>query len=113
MPILEAMACGAPVVTSNNSSMAEIAKDAAILIDPRNENQLVKALEMVIDLKLEDYQKMVNASLNRARKYTWVKTARETLQIYKELLPKADKSLRSKDNEEKPDSKSSQIRQLK
>ena len=113
LPILEAMACGAPVVTSNNSSMAEIAKDAAILIDPRNENQLVKALEMVIDLKLEDYQKMVNASLNRARKYTWVKTARETLQIYKELLPKADKSLRSKDNEEKPDSKSSQIRQLK
>ena len=57
LPILEAMACGAPVVTSNNSSMAEIAKDVAILVDPRSETQLEKAIKMVMNLNLDDYQK--------------------------------------------------------
>src|SRR4030043_2326280 len=82
LPVLEAMACGAPIVTSNNSSLAEIAKDAAILIDPRSENQLVRSIEMVINLNLENYQKMVRASLERARKYTWKKCAQETLKVY-------------------------------
>ena len=90
LPILEAMACGVPTITSNNSSMAEIAKDAAILIDPRSDSQLTKAIEMVLDLKLEDYQKMVNASLNRARQYSWAKTAKQTLQIYKDLVKLAE-----------------------
>lgn len=84
LPILEAMACGVPVVTSNNSSMAEIAKDVAILVDPRSETQLEKAIKMVINLKLDDYQKMVRASLNCARRFTWTRTAKETLKIYKE-----------------------------
>lgn len=85
LPILEAMACGAPVVTSNNSSMAEIARDAAILVDPRSEPQLTRAIEMVLDLNLENYQKMVRASLDRARKYTWAKTARQTLDVYEKV----------------------------
>lgn len=85
LPILEAMACGAPVITSNNSSMAEIAKDAAILIDPRSDGQITKAINLVLNLNLENYQKMVRASLDRARKYTWTKTARETLKVYEEV----------------------------
>ncbi|MCR4324902.1 MAG: glycosyltransferase family 4 protein [Candidatus Curtissbacteria bacterium] len=85
LPILEAMACGAPVVTSNNSSMAEIAKDAAILVDPRSEGQLTRAIQMVINLNMDNYQKMVRASLGRARRYSWTKTAKETLAIYEEL----------------------------
>lgn len=85
LPILEAMACGAPVVTSNNSSMAEIAKDAAILIDPRSHTQLTRAIEMVLDLNMENYQKMVTASIKRAGEYTWKKTAHETLDAYKQL----------------------------
>lgn len=85
LPILEAMACGAPVVTSNNSSMAEIAKDAAILIDPRSHTQLVRAIEMVLDLNMENYQKMVAASIKRAGEYTWEKTARETLDAYQKF----------------------------
>lgn len=91
LPVLEAMACGAPVVTSNNSSMAEIAKDTAILVDPRNDGQLKKALEFVLDLKLDDYQKIVNASLTRARKFSWTKTARETLALYRQLHRSNDK----------------------
>lgn len=85
LPILEAMACGAPVVTSNNSSMAEIAKDAAILVDPRSDGQIKKAIEMILDLNMENYQKMVRASLDRARRYTWAKTAKETLKAYQEV----------------------------
>ncbi|MBI3282461.1 glycosyltransferase family 4 protein [Candidatus Curtissbacteria bacterium] len=85
LPILEAMACGVPVVTSNNSSMAEIAKDAAILVDPRSDGQIKKAIDLVLDLNLENYQKMVRASLDRARKYTWTKTAKETLRAYEEV----------------------------
>jgi len=90
LPILEAMACGVPVITSNNSSMAEIAKDAAILIDPRNESQMKKAIEMVLSLNLENYQKMVRASMDRAREYTWQKTARQTLDAYEELFSSKD-----------------------
>ena len=90
LPILEAMACGAPVITSNNSSMVEIAKEAAILIDPRSEGQLTKAIDMVLDLNLDNYQKMVKASLERARQYSWAKTARETLKVYEEVAGTSD-----------------------
>lgn len=85
LPVLEAMACGAPVITSNNSSMAEVARDAAILVDPRSTSQLTRAIEMVIDLNMENYQKMAKASLERSRSYSWTKTARETLNIYNSL----------------------------
>ncbi len=86
LPILEAMACGSPVITSNSSSMAEIAKDAAILVDPRSESQLTRAIEMVINLNLENYQKMVRASIERSKKYSWTKTARQTLEAYEEVV---------------------------
>ncbi len=85
LPVLEAMACGAPVVTSNNSAMAEIAENSAILVNPRSDGQIRKAIELVLDLDPENYQKMVRASLDKARQYTWAKTAKETLNIYEEL----------------------------
>lgn len=84
-PVLEAMACGAPTVTSNSSSMSEIAKEAAILVDPRSEAQIIKAINIVLDLEAEDYQSMVRASLTRARQYSWSKAAHETLKVYEEL----------------------------
>lgn len=90
LPILEAMAAGTPVIASNNSSMAEIAKDAAILVDPRSENQLTKAIELVLGLNLENYQKMVRASMERAREYSWSKTAKETLKSYEEVFKTSD-----------------------
>lgn len=86
LPILEAMACGAPVVTSNNSAMSEIAKEAAILVDPRSDGQIKRAIELVLNLNLENYQKMVRASLERARQYSWTKTAKETLKSYEDLV---------------------------
>lgn len=85
LPVLEAMACGTPVITSNNSSMAEIAKDVAILVDPRNEAQIVKAIKLVLSLDMEKYQTMVRESMRRAREYSWQRTARQTLGIYEKL----------------------------
>jgi len=100
LPILEAMACGAPVITSNNSSMVEIAKEVAILIDPRSEGQLKKAIELVLDLNLENYQKMVRASLDRARHYSWTKTAKETLKVYEEVTRSGNQAIRLSGNQE-------------
>lgn len=107
LPVLEAMACGVPTVTSNNSSMAEIAKDAAILIDPRSEGQLKKALEMVLDLNMENYQKMVRAGINRAARYTWKATAKQTLEAYESLFAQKTEEEKSQEPEEEktaPDS---------
>ena len=78
--------------------LTKIAKDVAILVDPRNEIQLDKAIKMVINLTLDDYQKMVRASLNCARKFTWLKTAKETLRIYREA-----RRLTGTDNEKNED----------
>lgn len=89
LPVIEAMACGAPVVTTNNSAMSEIAKEAAILVDPRNEMQIKKAFELVLNLETSDYQKMVRASLDRARQFTWAKSAKETLKIYTDVFEEA------------------------
>lgn len=102
LPVLEAMACGAPVITSNNSSMAEIAKDAAILVDPRSTSQLTRAIEMLLDLNLENYQKMVRASLYRAKAYNWTKTAQDTLKVYEEAGSSVQKPEESSNTKEEP-----------
>lgn len=84
IPILEAMACGTPVVTSNCSSMPEVAGEGAILINPCQPEEITAAL-----LRLEDdpshYNAQVNYGLARASEFTWKETAQRTLQIYRNL----------------------------
>jgi len=81
LPVLEAMACGTPVVTSNISSMPEVAGDAALLIEPRDHEQMASAIESVlVDEGLR--QSLRERGLKRASVYTWDKTARETLKVY-------------------------------
>lgn len=81
MPVLEALACGSPVITSNISSMPEITADAALLVDPRSVDQLTAAMErMLSEGGLRE--KMKNQALARAAKFSWEKTAQETLEIY-------------------------------
>lgn len=98
LPVIEAMACGTPVITSNNSSMVEIAKDVAILIDPRSEGQLAKALKLILGLDLENYQTMVRESMKRAKEYSWTKTAKQTLKIYERLRLENNSTLASVSN---------------
>jgi glycosyltransferase involved in cell wall biosynthesis len=74
MPILEAMACGTPVVCSNVSSMPEVAGDAALLCDPYNEEEMSLAIErMLIDAALR--QQCAERGLARCREYSWSRTA--------------------------------------
>jgi glycosyltransferase involved in cell wall biosynthesis len=82
LPVLEAMACGAPVITSNVSSLPEVTGDAAILINPHSVQDLAGALQRVLrdgDLRAA----LSERAIERAGKFTWEQTARKTLEVYK------------------------------
>jgi len=84
LPALEAMACGAPVITSSSSSLPEIVGDAAILINPYSIEELAEAMYKVLtDESLRS--KMRKDGLSRASLFSWEKTASQTLSIYEEL----------------------------
>jgi glycosyltransferase involved in cell wall biosynthesis len=85
LPVLEAMACGTPVVTSTASSLPEVAGDAALLVAPEDAVALATALGQVLhDLALcEDLR---SRGLARAAQFSWVRTARETEQVYRDAL---------------------------
>jgi len=84
IPILEAMQCSTPVITSNISSMPEIGGNAAITVDPYNYNEIAKKMNLIIeDKKL--YRKLQEKGIKRVSKFTWKKTAKETLETYLEV----------------------------
>lgn len=81
LPVLEAMACGAPVITSNVASMPEIAGDAGILINPDREDELTDAIARVLtDADLA--ARLARAGVERARSFSWERAAKETLAVY-------------------------------
>ncbi|OWY65462.1 glycosyl transferase group 1 [cyanobacterium TDX16] len=83
--ILEAMACGTPVITSNVSAMPEVVGNAGILVNP---SSAVEIADAVIHLYKDSvyYQEMVDKSLNRVKLFTWKKTAEQVAQVYEQLL---------------------------
>ncbi len=84
IPMLEAMACGVPVITSNTSSMPEVAGGAALLVDPFNPEEITAALiRYISDKALKT--KMVDKGLEQAAKFTWKATARQVLDVYREV----------------------------
>jgi glycosyltransferase involved in cell wall biosynthesis len=84
LPVLEAMACGTPVITSNSSSLPEIAEGAARLVDPRNTDDLAAALVQVLsDQGLQ--KEMREKGLARARTFSWERTAHQTLEVYRQV----------------------------
>ncbi len=83
LPILEAMACGTPVITSDVSSSPEVAGGAALLVDPYNVDQLAEVMYKVASQDdLRAY--LTRRSLRRAEDFSWEKTALETLAVYEE-----------------------------
>jgi glycosyltransferase involved in cell wall biosynthesis len=77
-PPLEAMACGLPTITSNTSSLPEIAQDAALLVNPYDADELAWAIEQVLsDIALK--KELARRSLAQAKLFSWNKCARETL----------------------------------
>jgi glycosyltransferase involved in cell wall biosynthesis len=88
LPVLEAMAFEVPVITSNVSSMPEVAGDAAALLAPEDVNGLVDAMRKVLGSR--DLQtRMAAAGLARARTFTWEAAARKTLDVYRAACGKA------------------------
>ena len=85
LPVLEAMACGTPVVTSNVSSMPEVAGDAALLVDPFDIDSVASGIGRVINSNTAQYQSWVQKGLEQVKRFTWQKTAEETLKVYTEV----------------------------
>jgi glycosyltransferase involved in cell wall biosynthesis len=84
LTVLEAMACGTPVVCSNSSSLPEVAGDAGLLIPPDDVSALAKALEHVLtDAALR--QRLKTQGLQQAARFSWQRTAQETLAVYERL----------------------------
>lgn len=82
-PVLEAMACGCPVVASNQASLPEVAGSAALLVDP-DQDKIAQALKKVIKSKSLS-QKLIKAGFNQAKLFTWEKTARQTYEVYQKV----------------------------
>ncbi len=85
IPVLEAMVHGVPVVTSNRSALAEVAGDAALLIDPQQTEELRSALNRLIE-DCELRSRLIELGRSRARMYTWERAVRATHAVYEELL---------------------------
>ncbi|MDX2211802.1 MAG: glycosyltransferase family 1 protein [Oculatellaceae cyanobacterium bins.114] len=80
LPVLEAMACGTPVITSNLASMPEVAGEAAILVDPYNEAEIANAMQAIAtDGQMRSHLRQ--AGLARASQFSWTKTATQTAQV--------------------------------
>ncbi len=93
LPVLEAMACGTPVITSNVSSLPEVAGDAALLVDAGNVEQLTQALQRAwsdADLRVALGQN----GLRQAASFTWERTAEQTEATYAKAMGKASPNSR-------------------
>jgi glycosyltransferase involved in cell wall biosynthesis len=84
LPLVEAMACGTPVLTSSGSSLSEVAADAALLVPPLSEEKLAEAMTALAadeglraDLRRRGFE--------RAARFSWERTARETIEVYREV----------------------------
>ena len=85
LPPLEAMACGTPVIASNVTSVPEVCKNSAILVDPSDVNELSYSMERVLTdsfLKLT----MIERGLITSNKYSWKNTALNTIEAYKNII---------------------------
>jgi glycosyltransferase involved in cell wall biosynthesis len=85
MPVLEAMAAGVPVVTSNRSALPEVAGMAALLVDPYNTQEIAEALQKLASSS-EERRRWSIKGKNWAENFTWHRAVSETWQIYQEVI---------------------------
>jgi len=85
LTVLEGMACGLPVITSNTSSLPEVSGEAAILIDPLDVHQIAEAVIKLLS-DSDSHQSLAKRGLQRAEKFTWKQTAEQVAQVYENIL---------------------------
>jgi glycosyltransferase involved in cell wall biosynthesis len=84
LPVLEAMANEVPVITSNLSSLPEVAGDAALLVNPHDEEQIAEMIDKVLsDSELR--RQLIKRGRERVKKFSWMETAKQTLKLYEEV----------------------------
>lgn len=85
LPVLEAMACGTPVITSNASSLPEVAGDAALLINSKVPKEIASAMIQILT-NPELREELIQKGYHQAQKFTWESTARHVLEGYQSLV---------------------------
>lgn len=85
LPVVEALACGAAVVTSSVSAMPEVAGHAAFLVDPRDVNAIANGLRAALDARDRDAAALAARSRTQAARYSWTRTAEETIAVYESV----------------------------
>ena len=84
LPVLEAMACGTPVVTSNTSSLIEVGGDAALLVEPTRVDAIEDAMRRILE-DADLRQQLVQRGFQQARRFTWDKAASQLKEIYEHI----------------------------
>lgn len=84
IPMLEAMACGTPIITGNTSAMPEIAGDGALLVDPFSPEDITEKI-LLLENDPQLYQQQVEYGVERSKLFSWKNSAKALLQIYKEF----------------------------
>ena len=84
IPMLEAMACGTPVITGNPSAMPEVAGSGALTVNPFKPEEIAGKL-LELEQQPDLYQKQKEYGLQRARQFSWTKTAEELLKVYQSI----------------------------
>ena len=91
LPVLEGMAAGAPTITSNISSMPEVAGDGAVQVDPNNLDDIAQAMQSLLD-DPEARRRLVERGLAQSRAFTWENTTAISLDFYGRMLGQRGKA---------------------
>ncbi|OGM10472.1 hypothetical protein A2Z67_03975 [Candidatus Woesebacteria bacterium RBG_13_36_22] len=86
--VLEAMACGIPVVVSDIASLPEIVGKAGILVNPYAVKSIADGIAKVLKMPKESYNMMVEESLEQAKKFSWEETAKKTFEVIENCINK-------------------------
>ena len=87
LPVLEAMACGTPVVCSNSSSLPEVGGDAVMYCNPNDIEDIKEKIELVLKDEIIQ-QEMIVKGLERVKEFSWKKSAKEHIKVFQEVLQK-------------------------
>jgi glycosyltransferase involved in cell wall biosynthesis len=88
LDVLNAMACGIPVVTSDKGSLPEVAGDAGVYVDPNSPKSIAGGIDKVLSMDDIEYNRLVAYGLEQVKKFSWEKTALKTLEALEKKVAK-------------------------